>query len=237
MAVRTGKDLRFYLDGYDLGLSTTKVDMVMASTVLDATKYGDAAEVVVGGLRVDDQISWVGWFDDVAQGVDPFLGTGIGATAVVSFVLGTATGTAVGGRVYCGSALSVSAAPGGNVGELARVVASIKPVGTLLPCIHYGLKQSRGSGGNSGTIDHGAGTTGTTVFFTHFFAGGTATGTLTLRHSADGTTFAVKGTVNYTGTGSQRTEFTGSLNRYTDTQWDPVVGLSSGTFFAAIRRP
>jgi len=227
-------EVRFYAGGYDPGTSTTRASVTLEAAALDKTAFGDAAEAIQAGLR-SDSIEWAGWFADGSKSYDSMLGTIVGTTGeVVSMFIGTTTGD----RAYAAEVLSKSAKPVANIGELVRAEAEFIPDGTVSVCKHFGsalsLDGTPNDTLNSGSVDDSALSTGTGHFFSHillFSAGGTGTLTTNLDHSANASTWANKVQDAFTATGSKKTEFTGTLNRYVRFKVG-IGGTSTGTINA-----
>ena len=228
----------YLVGGYNIGTATTQAKVTLSAEPLDITAFGQSAERVstAGGLR-KDSIDWAGFFADGSESPDAYLDGSLGTVGdVVSFAIGSALGD----RAYCGTVLSEKVAVGGEVRGLVRYEATWRPDNTLDRCKHIG-KVTTGSAGATatGTIDDSALSTGTGQFYSHIIVlGGTGTRDITLQHSSDGTTWTNKVQANYSGTGSKKSEFTGTLNRYIRMIVDYTVG-TGGTvgWFAAYKRP
>mgnify|MGYP001615908642 FL=1 len=231
---------RYFVGGYDLGSATTQAKITLSTEALDVTAFGQSAERVstAGALR-KDSIDWAGFFADGIQSPDAYLAGSLGTVGdVVTFAIGTTTGD----RAYCGTVLSEKVGVGGEVRGLVRYEATWRPDNTLDRCRHMGVPLTGTTGaGMPGSIDDDAASTGTGAAYFHVLA---YTGTLSnlnlvLIHSTDGTTFSTKATADFTGTGSKRTEFTGTLNRYVDTDanFTGSVGGPTATWFIAYKRP
>ena len=230
---------RYFVGGYDLGSATTQAKVTLNIEALDITAFGQSAERVstAGGLR-KDSIDWAGFFADATESPDAYLAGSLGTVGdVVSFSIGTTTGD----RAYCGTVLSEKVGVGSEVRGLVRFEATWRPDNTIDRCKHMGSRRTNTSGGNSGSIDDSAATTGTGAGYAHCiqFTGTLSNLRLTLQHSTDGTTFSAKATFDFTGTGSQRAEFTGTLNRYVrfDCDFTGAAGGPTASWFMAYKRP
>jgi hypothetical protein len=221
--------MRFYVGGYDPGTSTTNASVTMEVASLDRTSFGDSAERVQAGVRMDS-FEWSGWFADGQKSFDSMLGTIMGtAGEVVSMYIGTTTGD----RAFSAEVLSKSAKSVNNIKELVRAEAEFIPDGNVSVCRHFGSALSLygiNPGGTgtvaSGSLDDGAASTGTGYFFTHVLylaaVGGTGTFTSNLHHSTNNSTWSSKVQDVFTATGSKKTAFV-ALNRYVRV----VAGIAS----------
>lgn len=231
--------LRVYVGGFDLGTSTTSLQLALETPSLDKTSFGDKAETITADIR-RDSVTWSGWFEDGAGGFDAMLGTLVGTQGdVLSFHIGTATGD----RAYVGTVLVSGAKAVGKVGELVKAESIFKPDQKWDVGRHFGKFTTTGSVGTSGSIDHTAGTSGTSLLYAHCIALSGTTEFLQLWDSADGTTFAqitaadVDATM--TGTRSFVATYTGSIRRYTRARvvyGTGATGSGTSTVVIVLRR-
>jgi hypothetical protein len=221
--------VRVYIGGYDPGTTTTSASITLSAPPVDKTFFGDSAEGVHPGIRVDE-IEWAGVFADGVGGINDLIGTILGSAGeVVQLQLGTATGD----RAYVGTAFTLSGKPGGELRGLVRVEAAWKPEQAFDVARHYGPRKrsTTTAGVNSGAINHGSTSTGTAVYYVQcFLYSATGTRGLTLQDSADGASFVSRLAATFTGVGSQRLEWTGSLGTHTRISQTSPGGTSSGTF-------
>ena len=238
MAVKWSNELRFYVGGYDLSTATTKASITRSAPALDKTVFGDAAESAIADVE-KDLVEWSGLFEDGTQGIDRQILDGSFGTvgAVVSFMIGTATGS----RAYSGVIFTQSVKVGARMGELVQVVSNYKPDTSLDPTRHFAPLRTVTAASQSPTtgLDDGAASTGTHRVYYHvtrLLGGGTLQISLQDSASAGSGWSNVGGLMTFTGSGSTADSFTGTLRQYVRLQWDFVGASGSTDFFASYKR-
>ena len=235
MAVFKSNLLRLFLDHFDPGTATTSCSISLASQMLDKTSWTDVAETSLAGRR-QDSIDWSGYFEDSTLGVDKMLGTIVGTRGgIVSYCIGTGIGSrAYSGTVFASHIKAVSAGK-----ELVKAEMSLVPDQAWHECKLFAAKASQ-SGTfaetiNSGSIDDGGSSTGTTYMYAHMHQVPGTIGTIDigLADSADGTTFGITTTeVSFTGTGAKIGTLTSNLRRYVRVR--QVWTSSTGTMLYSV---
>jgi hypothetical protein len=227
MARRHSQHVAIYLDEYDPGTATTGFSLDIGAPFYDATTMGDDGEESTSGIE-NDQFELSAWYDINAGGFDVAASAIATSTALLTVVIGLASGTINDTVAYSGSSFALNTKQGGEMRGLVPTTANL----TL------DQQYVRGNGFiaetmsatatfNTNAHDNGASSTATGTWYLHSFTGtygtgGTGTGTVSLQHSANGVSgWVTIGTfVAMASNGGYSTVIsgTGSVFRYTRMQ-------------------
>lgn len=222
MPFKWSGDIRVYFESYDVGTVTIALGIKREVQVLETTAFGDTAERVLAGVRMDRmEPSWQGYFND-STSFDGFQAANLGSgTRVISVLMGTSTGDPAYGQQ---AQLFISQILPQNK-QLVQISGSLMPDSTWDRGAVLQPRTTATGSSVSGSVNNGALSTGSGFWYLHVFSiGAGTTSTIALQDSADGASFADLGTQVISTSTAYRISVGsgagGTIRQYTRLRWD-----------------
>jgi len=233
MSFGHGKNIKAYVNGYDLTGYFDSIDQSGSAKTAETTTFGALADTFVAGTK-NGTLSAEGFFDGSANAVDAILAA---ALAGATNWLWWPQGDVIGGFGYGMSALNTAYAVKGSISAAVRVSASAQSnVGIeRVQNLHALAAETAGA---SGAAQDGA--TATTAGGSAYLEVTTSNtgGTVVVEDSADGSTgwatIATFSTISGSAKTAERIAITGNIKRYTRCTW--TIAGTTMTFNCAIHR-
>jgi hypothetical protein len=239
------KDVRLIANQFDLSAFFKAIKPSNEVDKLDASVFGTGnAKAYVAGL-VDGSLSCEGFFDTDsvnANKIDDVLGLALTPPAIVTYA--PAGLTSIGLRAKLLSALRPKYEVNTTIGQIISVMADLSNEQKGLEAgIILHPQTAETATANSASVDNAAGTTNGAVGHLHVTAktDATAVWTIKIQHSTDNSVWV--DLITFTNVsdrtlaaGAQRSEVTGTTNRYVRAQATLVSGTTSITPVVAFAR-
>lgn len=227
MAFGHGSVAKVYANGYDLTPYLTSFGVAGAADTAEVTVLGQGSKAYLAGLK-DATLSGEGYYDGDAGAVDAVLRAALGTDTGVWGHLPNGDGVGVAGYGFRSveTAYEVSTPVDGVAGVSVEAQSNVG----LEPLVALHELKAETAAGQGTSHNNGAASTNGGSAYLQLVAGTTVT--VTVKDSADGTTFATIGTFTAaSGHSAQRIAITGTIRQYTRVEWDKAC-----TFWAGIHR-